>query len=206
MRHRTKHLTLIATLLIAASSIIAAPTTAQQTTAQQPLNEPTVGPTATPPQCTNEQGFISLSTSAKTLEVGEAITLTATVQNEGACANPYFPQFWWPKYSIWGGETDDPAILSPLPQEPIYTNQPLYPGQEQTVSFVLQAASPGVVSLQAHVSYANHLDYPGPSYWTSNISDPITVTVRSQEQETAPSATYLPLLHQGQACAGRLGC
>jgi hypothetical protein len=114
-----------------------------------------------------------LVASDTTLEVGEAITVTVTLSNEG-CLTLGIPQ-----YRLIIESTEERSVFDPGKPEPVVHSLGVSPGQSDMAEFVLRAVEPGQVTFTASASFEVHLDYPGPAYWgASNTKEPLVVIVK----------------------------
>jgi len=133
-----------------------------------------LNPTPTPTlACEMHTASMMLAASVTVLEVGEAITVTVTLSNEG-CATLGMPQYWLGVASV-----EEESIFDPSEPEPVVHYLAVSPGQSDMAEFVLRAVKSGQATLTASASFEVHLGYPGPAYWAgSNTKEPLIVTVK----------------------------
>jgi hypothetical protein len=137
----------------------------------QPSETASLTPTATL-TCESETASVVLSAAAENANVGDAVKVTVTVNNEG-CLTLGLPQ-----YRLYIQSDGAQSILLPDPPEPIVHYLGVAPGQSDFTEFVLTAAAAGQATLTATVSYEVHLGYPGPAYWGMTGSDrPLMIMV-----------------------------
>jgi len=116
-----------------------------------------------------------LMASATTLRVGEAVTVTVVLSNEGDLALG-LPQYW-----LNVGHPEAKSILNPNQPEAVVHHLAVPPGQSDTAAFVLRAVQPGQATVTASASFEVHLSYPGPAYWGgSHSKEPLLLTVEPQ--------------------------
>ena len=122
--------------------------------------------------CTKERVSLAISTSSKALRVGDRVTVTVELANEG-CVDLGLPQ-----YRLYVDSGDGPALLDPSPPEPVAHSLGVVPGEADSATFTLRATGAGRVKLSAMCSYEVHLGYPGPAYWGSVASRRLTLTLK----------------------------
>jgi hypothetical protein len=126
---------------------------------ERPPTEPPT-PVLTPTlACETHAASLELSASVARLEVGEAVTVTATLINEGCIA------LGLPQFRLYIRSDGPEPILAPDPPEPLVHSLALAPGQSDSADFELRATAAGQAVLMASASFEVHLGYPGPAYW-----------------------------------------
>ncbi len=138
----------------------------------EPLPTPDVTPELVPPTpyCRPSEASVNLSVSAVTLEVGQVISVTVTLVN-GDTTDARLGEIL---YSL-GVEPANILIGDSL--GPVRHPLSLEPGQSDEVEFVLQAATPGQVTLTGSTSFEIHaLDYSSAS-WSGCRSWPLEIIV-----------------------------
>ncbi len=134
--------------------------------------------------CETHTAAMTLATTATVLEVGEVVTVTATLANVG-CADLGMPQ-----YQLHTQSESGQPIFEPNSSTPILHLVGIHPGEADIAEFVLQAVGPGEATLSTSASFEVHLGYPGPAYWGGSSSEPLTLTVLSPATATpTPTAT-----------------
>lgn len=141
--------------------------------------------------CTTHTASMTLEPTATTLEVGDLVTVTATLVNHG-CGMLGLPQY---RLSVQSAETQ--PIFEPANPEPVTHYLGISRGQSDTAQFVLQALRPGQTTLSASASFEVHLGYPGPAYWSSSSAGPRVITVLppatvSPDPTPSPTPTSTP--------------
>lgn len=122
-------------------------------------------------KCETHTASMTLSATVTTLEVGEVITVTATLANEG-CVGLGIPQ-----YRLYVESDELQPIFDCNNPEPVVHYLRIAPRESDKAEFVLQVVGPGQVMLRASASFEVHLGYPGPAYWGSSSSGPLVITV-----------------------------
>jgi len=122
-------------------------------------------------ECEYHTASMSISATATNLEVGDIVTVTTTLFNEG-CVGLGLPQY---RLYVQSGESE--PIFDPATPEPVVHYLAVGPGKSDAQEFVLRAINPGEATLSASTSFEVHLGYPGPAYWGYSTSGPLTVTV-----------------------------
>lgn len=122
-------------------------------------------------ECRTHSASMRLTATATTIQVGETVTLTATLSNEG-CAN-----LGLPLYRLYIENHETASVFDPDPPEPVTHYLGIPPGASDQVEFVLTAASPGRATLRVTVSFEVHLGYPGPAYWSGSSTQPLEIQV-----------------------------
>ena len=145
------------------------PATATPTVTEAPTSTPT--PTLTP-ACSAHQAALTLTASGSTCRVGQQLQITARLQNTGNCA-----LLGLPRYRLSGPEGSWPELLEALGPLDVTHSLGLNPGESDEATFLVRAVAAGTVTLSATVSFEVHLGYPGPAYWSSAASEPLTITV-----------------------------
>ena len=121
--------------------------------------------------CKGHTASMTLSSTATSLQIGEAVTLTVTLLNEG-CVGLGLPQY---RMYVHSAGTD--PVLEPSSPEPVVHYYGIAPGQSDSEEFQLRAVGLGEATLSASASFEVHLGYPGPAYWGSSSSEPLTINV-----------------------------
>lgn len=134
--------------------------------------------------CETHTAAMALATTATVLEVGEMVTVTATLANVG-CADLGMPQ-----YQLYTQSESSQPIFEPNPPTPILHLVGIHPGEADAAEFVLRAVGPGEATLSASASFEVHLGYPGPAYWGGSSSAPLMITV--MPTTTTPTPTETP--------------
>jgi len=127
---------------------------------------------------------MALSTTATVLEVGEVITVTATIANVG-CIDLGMPQ-----YRLYVRPENEQPIFEPNRHAPILHLLGVHPGESDAAEFVLQAVGPGGATLSAGASFEVHLGYPRSAYWGGSSSDPLTITVVPAAASSSPTPCF----------------
>lgn len=136
---------------------------------------PLVISSQTPLTCTTHTTSMTLTISNDAPEVGDRLWVTATLTNEG-CA-----QVGKPEYRLWLEQSS--LILAPESPIRVGHSLSLHTGETDIVTFSLRSIGFGPASLRVSASFEVHLDYPGPAYWASHSTDPITVNVPTTDTE-----------------------
>lgn len=121
--------------------------------------------------CDTHTASMTLSATAATCEVGQAVTVTLSLFNEG-CVGLGLPQ-----YSLYVDSDGPSAILEPSYPEPVVHYLGIGTGQSDAQEFVLWAVEPGQATLRGSTSFEVHLGYPGPAYWGGSTAAPLEITV-----------------------------
>jgi hypothetical protein len=121
--------------------------------------------------CQWHTAYMTLAAAARTLEVGEMVTVTATLFNRG-CVGLGMPQ-----YRLYVRSDEPHPMFDPDTPEPVVHYLAVAPGQSDVEKFVLQAVGPGQARLSASASFEVHLPYPGGAYWGASGTGPLTITV-----------------------------
>jgi len=121
--------------------------------------------------CQWHTAYMTISATATTLEVGEVVTVTATLFNRG-CVGLGLPQ-----YRLYVRSDESQPIFDPNNPEPVVHYLGVAPGQSDAEEFVLQAVGSGQATLNASASFEVHLGYPGPAYWGAGSTGPLVITV-----------------------------
>jgi hypothetical protein len=107
------------------------------------------------------------------VKVGDPVPITVTLTNVGICAMVGLPQ-----YTLTITPNEAGPILTPENPDPVIHDLGLYPGEMDSVEFILTSVSAGQATITAYVSYEVNLGYPGPAYWGGNASQaPLVITV-----------------------------
>ncbi len=134
--------------------------------------------------CETHTAAMALSTTATVLEVGEVITVTATIANVG-CIDLGMPQ-----YRLYVRPENEQPIFEPNRHAPILHLLGVHPGESDAAEFVLQAVGPGGATLSAGASFEVHLGYPRSAYWGGSSSDPLTITVVPAAASSSPTPCF----------------
>ena len=110
-------------------------------------------------KCESHTASMSISSTATTLHVGETVTVTVTLNNEGCVA------LGLPQYRLQVRSQEPGSFFDPAHPEPIMHPLAVAPGQSDTADFVLRAAESGRATLSASGSFEVHLGDRGPAYW-----------------------------------------
>ena len=121
-------------------------------------------------ECNRHKARVTLSSTSRSVRVGETVTVTAELSNIG-CA-----MIGLPKYTLAVDSTGR-SVLEPGAPEPVEHSLAISTGESDSAGFALVAANPGSATLSLSVSFEVHLDYPGPAYWSSAGSRRLKVTV-----------------------------
>jgi hypothetical protein len=100
--------------------------------------------------------------------VGQAVTLTVTLGNQG-CGMLGLPKYYLDHLPS--------GVLEPDSPPPVLHYVGLRFGQEDSAAFVLRALRSGAVTLHAWASMEVHLGYPGPAYWSAASAPSLHLTV-----------------------------
>jgi hypothetical protein len=117
--------------------------------------------------CDAYTAALRLSTPAATIQVGEAITVTATLLNQG-CAG-----LGRPRYQLTLSPQPPLTPPSPAPQTHFFT---VAPQSSDEAAFAFTAAATGQAVLTGTVDFEVHYD-TGPPVWRRSTSTPLTITV-----------------------------
>jgi hypothetical protein len=130
------------------------------------LPTPVVTPTL---PCEVHGAALELSASVARLEVGQTVTVTATLKNEGCVA------LGLPQFRLYIRSDGPEPILAPDRPEPLVHSLAVAPGQSDAADFELLAIVAGQAALMASASFEVHLGYPGPAYWGSTASPELRI-------------------------------
>jgi len=122
-------------------------------------------------ECEYHTASMSISATATALDVGDIVTVTTTLINEG-CVGLGLPQY---RLYVWSSAPE--PVFAPAIPEPVVHYLAVGPGESDAQEFVLRAVSPGKAALSASTSFEVHLGYPGPAYWGYSVSGPLTISV-----------------------------
>lgn len=124
-------------------------------------------------KCEMHAASMMLTASVTMLEVGETITVTVTLSNEG-CVALGMPQYW-----LGVEYAEEESIFDPSQPQSVVHYLAVPPGQSDMAEFVLRAVESGQATLAASASFEMHLGYPGPAYWAgSSTKEPLVVIVK----------------------------
>jgi hypothetical protein len=125
-----------------------------------------------PKLCETHTASLTLSAPQTTLAVGEQLTVTATLSNQG-CG-----MLGLPVYHLRVGAEGGQPILEPVDPEPVSHGRGISTGAVDRAEFVLRAVRPGQVQVGATVSYEVHLGSAGGAYWgQSGAAEPLVIAV-----------------------------
>ncbi len=145
-------------------------------------------PTSTPTGSIVASFSATVAPSALELEVGQTLTVLATVYNQGSGVSFGMPQFRLRVQDQQGVEQDQAApILTPARPSPIVHYVAVAPGQSNSAVFTLQAVRPGTVALALTVSgEVCVIGVPGcgGGYWGGASATSRLITVRSGAART----------------------
>jgi hypothetical protein len=135
--------------------------------------------------CQSHSAHMTISATASTLLLSEAVTVTTTLFNYG-CLTLGLPQ-----YRLYVQSDAPEPVFDPEVPGPVAHSLGIGPGESDAAEFVLQAVGSGQARLSASSSFEVHLGYPGPAYWGAGSTGPMTVTVRSapppqEGEQTSP--------------------
>ncbi len=144
-----------------------------------PAPTPTLTTNATlTPYCRPSEASVSLSASARTLEVGQSVSVTVTLAN-GDTSGVRLGQI---QVSL-GAQPSDIFISDNL--GPVAHPLSLEPGESAQSEFVLRAVMPGRATLTASTSFEMHaLDYSSGS-WSGCFSGPLEILVTPAADEVS---------------------
>ncbi len=124
-------------------------------------------PAPTPLPCETHTAAMELSASATTLTVGDVVTITVTLRNQGCSP------LGLPKYTL----RSTLSLFDPATPEDVTHYLAVQPGQADTAEFRLRVIEAGQATLTAGASFEVHLGYPGPAYWAGSSAAPLVITV-----------------------------
>ena len=150
-----------------------APSAPTGTPTARPILAETLMPSPTPTlSCETHTASATLSVSAATLKVGQAVTITVALDNKG-CVGLGLPQ-----YRLYVQSDGPRPIFDPGDPEPVVHYLEIAPGAADAARFALRAVEAGRATLTARASFEVHLGYPGPAYWASSgTGEPVVITV-----------------------------
>ncbi|GAB4196067.1 MAG: hypothetical protein OHK0022_13290 [Roseiflexaceae bacterium] len=174
--------------LLLVALLVAAPTPAFALTAT-----PSPTPSITPAPGVVAAFSAVVEPSTLELEVGQTLTVVATVYNQGSGVSFGLPQFRLRIQDQQGIEQDQTnPIVTPARPDPIVHYLGIGPGQSDSAVFTLQAARPGAVVLNLWVSgEVCVIGVPGcgGGYWSGAGATSRLITVRAA---ASPTPTYTP--------------
>jgi hypothetical protein len=153
----------LSTLIMGACTLVSSTTKLPPTNTAIPTRAPT--PEVT---CETHTASVVLTASDESIEVGDTVNITVTLNNIGCVA------LGLPQYQL---RIHPSSIFAPNSPEPVEHYLAVAPGQSDTVEFELSAISGGQATLMASASFEVHLGYPGPAYWGSSSGGPLFITV-----------------------------
>jgi hypothetical protein len=121
--------------------------------------------------CETHTASVVLTASAESVEVGDALVVTVTLNNEG-CTKLGLPQY---RLSVQSDKSE--LILVPNNPKPVIHYLAVAPGQSDATEFHLEAVAVGEAILTSSVSFEVHLGYPGPAYWGGSSGEPLIIIV-----------------------------
>ena len=122
-------------------------------------------------ECKTHTAFMGLSATATTLHVGEEVTVTAGLSNQG-CVALGLPLYWL----LWDTAETEPIFEAITPLQVVHYLA-VAPGEYDEAEFVLRAVGASQATLRAYASFEVHLGYPGPAYWGSSSAPQLLITV-----------------------------
>jgi hypothetical protein len=125
-------------------------------------------------ECQTHSASMRLAATATTIQVGETVTLTAALSNDG-CAD-----LGLPLYRLYIENHGTASVFDPDPPEPVTHYLGIPPGASDAVEFVRTATSPGQATLRVTASFEVHLGYPGPAYWSGSSTEPLEFQVTAR--------------------------
>jgi hypothetical protein len=167
-------------LMLALAACNPAPSPSLPPTTTMPLST-TVSPTTVTPAtvtptiatvCEEHTSSTFLSVSSESLKVGDTVTVTVRLENEGCVG------LGMPEYRLYIQSDGSDPIFMPDSPEPVIHYLTVLPGESDAVEFELTAVASGQAALTASSSFEVHPDYPGGAYWgydTTGQSTLITV-------------------------------
>ncbi len=129
------------------------------------------------PTCTTHTTAMTLTVSDMAPQVGDEIVVTSTLANRG-CSDVGLLE-----YRLRIQPDGPPPSLVPNPPLPISHTLSITPGASDAATFTFHVLGSGPVTLTSSASFEVHLGYPGPSYWASDSSRPLTLTVPVTDTE-----------------------
>jgi len=124
------------------------------------------------PECRTHTASMVLSVTKTEPRVGEAITVTVQLNNEGCVA------LGLPLYRLWWENAEPGSISSSPPPLEIVHYLAVPPGGYDEAEFVLRAVAAGEATFYASTSFEVHLGYPGPAYWGACTAPPLTIAIQ----------------------------
>ena len=128
-------------------------------------------PTDTPePACETHTASMDLQLSSTDIRVGEVLTVTVVLRNEGCLA------LGIPQYTLVVDQAADGAVVDA--PAPVVHSLAVAPGGADSIDFPLEVKAEGPLALAAFASFEVHVGYPGPAYWGSAASgEPVSVKI-----------------------------
>ena len=120
-------------------------------------------------RCETLKASMTISATATTVGLGEPVTVTAMLFNQGCVA------LGMPQYSLTIGSDEPQPIFDPGNPEPVVHYLAVGPGQSDAEAFVLRAVRSGQATLRASTSFEVHTSYG--AYWGGSSAEPLTITV-----------------------------
>ncbi len=179
-------LTLAILFLVGCGSPLATTVPAATATPPPPTFTPTPLPpaaTPTPLPCETHVATMELSASTTTLKVGELVTISVTLRNDG-CSPLGLPQYRLDA---------TPSLFDPGRPEPVTHYLAVQPGQSDTAEFVVRAVGAGQATFTAGASFEVHLGYPGPAYWAGSNAPSLVVNVSAADSTPGGMPSQLDL-------------
>jgi DNA/RNA endonuclease YhcR with UshA esterase domain len=145
---------------------------------------------------------MSLEASSGTLQVGDSVTISVELVNQG-CS-----MVGLPLYRLFVQPDGPEPILEPEEPEPVEHTLGVHLGDSDAGEFALRAVRAGRATLTAEASFEVHLGYPGAAYWSGgSAGEPLVITVTETTPAT-PEVTPTPtvdLTSIGSITADRVG-
>jgi hypothetical protein len=128
------------------------------------------GGTSSDPQCAGQSPVVTITPARPTAQVGETITVTVILTNEG-CDDAGLPQ-----YRLWAEPRDAASLFEPAQIEPVVHSRAVGQHQTDSADFALRAVAIGEQAFGASVSYELHTAQGAT--WGMASAPPITITVQ----------------------------
>ena len=119
--------------------------------------------------CANQHPIVTIAPNEFLVEVGETITVTVVVANEG-CDDLGLPQ-----YRLWTEPRDAASRFEPAQIEPVVHSLAVTRHQSDSADFALRAVTAGEQAFGASVSYELHTEKGAT--WGLTSAPLITITV-----------------------------
>lgn len=144
------------------------------------------------PECMMHTASMTLTATGTTLHVGELVTVTARLNNEGCTA------LGLPLYRLYWEDAGTPPVFEPVSSLEVVHYLSIAAGSYDETVFVLRAVGSGQATLRAETSFEVHLGYPGPAYWGASVSPPLAIVVSAQVSPSMLQVDHSP--HQVPQC------